>query len=63
MSKTWRKSSYSDGGTSGNCVEVANLGTSIGVRDSKNPSCGHLAVPRRDLVALTDHIKSGKLDL
>jgi len=30
----WRKSSYS--GNSGNCVEVANLGHAVAVRDSKN---------------------------
>ncbi|WP_073964614.1 DUF397 domain-containing protein [Streptomyces sp. CB02460] len=29
----WFKSSYSNG--NGNCVEVANLGTAVGVRDSK----------------------------
>ncbi|WP_078872576.1 DUF397 domain-containing protein [Streptomyces peucetius] len=30
----WFKSSYSDG-TGNNCVEVANLATQVGVRDSK----------------------------
>ncbi|MET7710658.1 DUF397 domain-containing protein [Micromonospora sp. NPDC005413] len=33
----WRKSSYSDN-NGGACVEVAELDTSIVVRDSKNPS-------------------------
>ncbi|KAB1935042.1 DUF397 domain-containing protein [Micromonospora sp. ALFpr18c] len=33
----WRKSSYSDN-NGGACVEVAELDTSIAVRDSKNPS-------------------------
>jgi uncharacterized protein DUF397 len=32
----WRKSSYS--GNTGNCVEVADLGQSVAVRDSKDPS-------------------------
>ncbi|MBM0205586.1 DUF397 domain-containing protein [Micromonospora sp. NPDC051227] len=32
----WRKSSYSDN-NGGACVEVAELDTSIAVRDSKNP--------------------------
>lgn len=32
----WRKSSYS-GGNGGECVELANVGHSTGVRDSKNP--------------------------
>ena len=32
----WRKSSRSSGGGNGDCVEVANLGTTVGVRDSKD---------------------------
>ncbi|MEV5570285.1 DUF397 domain-containing protein [Spirillospora sp. NPDC052269] len=32
----WRKSSYS-GHEGGQCVEVADLGSGIGVRDSKDP--------------------------
>jgi Domain of unknown function (DUF397) len=47
----WRKSSYS-GGVENNCVEVAGLDGHIGVRDSKNPGAGHLAVTRRDFAAL-----------
>jgi hypothetical protein len=31
----WKKSSYS--GNSGNCVEVADLGQAVAVRDSKDP--------------------------
>lgn len=34
-SPTWRKSSYSNGGT-GNCVEVAYAVEAVAVRDSKN---------------------------
>ncbi|MHC0430207.1 DUF397 domain-containing protein [Streptomyces sp. O3] len=34
----WFKSSYSNG--NGNCVEVANLGTAVAVRDSKQQSAG-----------------------
>jgi hypothetical protein len=33
----WRKSSYSNGTTQGNCVEVAIAAQTVGVRDSKNP--------------------------
>ncbi|RZT76988.1 uncharacterized protein DUF397 [Micromonospora violae] len=33
----WRKPSYSDN-NGGACIEVAALGTSITVRDSKDPS-------------------------
>lgn len=42
----WRRSSYSDGEDTkeGNCVEVAFAGV-VGVRDSKDPEGGQLAVP------------------
>ncbi|MFD9896002.1 DUF397 domain-containing protein [Amycolatopsis sp. NPDC059027] len=33
----WRKSSYSEDGTGGNCVEVAASPQVVGVRDSKAP--------------------------
>lgn len=33
---SWRKSSYSGTGASGNCVEVALAVNEVGVRDSKN---------------------------
>lgn len=36
-SVVWRKSSRSNDGNDGNCVEVAFVGTAIAVRDSKNP--------------------------
>ena len=32
----WRKSSYSGGSGTGNCVEVAFEDKAVGVRDSKN---------------------------
>ncbi|MEV6829197.1 DUF397 domain-containing protein [Amycolatopsis sp. NPDC051102] len=43
-SRSWRKSSYS-GGNNGNCVEVAPDTELVGVRDSKAPASGELAVP------------------
>jgi hypothetical protein len=39
----WRKSSYS-GAQGGQCVEVAPLVTSVGVRDTKDRARGHLTV-------------------
>ncbi|MFG3205440.1 DUF397 domain-containing protein [Streptomyces sp. NPDC048192] len=32
---SWKKSSFSGGGEGNDCVEVADLGTHIAVRDSK----------------------------
>lgn len=39
----WRKSSYSNG-AGGECVEVAELGSTVGVRDSKQPLGPQIAV-------------------
>lgn len=61
--ETWRKSSYSSGGTSGECVELASLGGSVGVRDSKDLAAGHLSIAREDLASLVGRIKAGLLDL
>jgi hypothetical protein len=44
--RVWRKSSYSNG-NNGNCVEVALDSELVGVRDSKAPTSGELAVPAR----------------
>ncbi|NDU76737.1 DUF397 domain-containing protein [Actinomadura sp. DSM 109109] len=64
MSKqaTWRKSSHS-GGEGGQCVELASLGGSVGIRDSKNPSGPSLRVGRDVLGGLVGRIKAGDLDL
>ncbi|MFC5186410.1 DUF397 domain-containing protein [Actinomadura harenae] len=45
----WRKSTHS-GGDNPNCVEAARIDVrTIGVRDSKNPEGGHLAIAPRVL--------------
>ena len=41
-SVTWCKSSYST--DAANCVEVAEVGPAVGVRDSKDPDGGALVV-------------------
>ncbi|MFI0443921.1 DUF397 domain-containing protein [Actinomadura sp. 6N118] len=52
----WRKASKSND-SGGACVEVADLGKAVGVRDSKNPDGGHLVVDRASLRALVARIK------
>ena len=49
MDRRWRKSSRSGNVT--NCVEVADLGGRVGVRDSKNPA-PTLSFPRAAFVRL-----------
>lgn len=57
----WRTSSHSGGGN--NCVELADLPTGVGVRDSKNPADGALLLPRSVWRRLTDEVKAGQHDL
>ncbi|WP_084337161.1 DUF397 domain-containing protein [Actinomadura oligospora] len=56
----WRKSSHSESGAGGTCVELANLGTSVGVRDSKAPRAGHLTLTRTDLHQLTQTVRGSR---
>ena len=56
----WRKSTFSDG--SNNCVELADSGSAILVRDSKHPTGGHLSFTRSELAAFIAGIKHGDLD-
>jgi len=54
----WRKSSRSDGGTGGGqCVELARLTGAVGIRDSKVPKDGHLAISHRAFAELLEQIK------
>ncbi|MEU8347814.1 protein of unknown function [Actinomadura meyerae] len=53
---TWRKSTHS-GGNEGNCVEIADLNSHIGIRDSKAPETEHLTLTRRDFAALLSHLR------
>lgn len=43
QSAPWRKSSYSTGGNT-ECVEVAPVADTVGVRDTKNRDAGHFTV-------------------
>ncbi|MFG2249133.1 DUF397 domain-containing protein [Spirillospora sp. NPDC048823] len=57
----WRKSSRSN--TEQECVEVARVWATIGIRDSKNPEGGHLALDRPTFTSLVNQVKAGDLDL
>jgi hypothetical protein len=56
----WRKASKSGNGGS-NCVEVASKSVGVGIRDSKSPERGHLAVTPEVFRALVARIKRGEL--
>ncbi|WP_018654077.1 DUF397 domain-containing protein [Actinomadura flavalba] len=59
---TWRKSTRSSN-NGGACVEVASLSRGVGVRDSKNPRAGNLALDRGQFGQLLVNVKAGTLDL
>ncbi|GAA4224834.1 hypothetical protein GCM10022254_05230 [Actinomadura meridiana] len=64
QTQMWRKSSYSGDETNkAQCVEAADLGGSIGLRDSQAPDAGHLTVSRTDMANLVNRIKAGQLQL
>lgn len=58
---TWRKSGRSNT-SGGQCVEVADLAGSIGVRDSKAPDAGHLTLTRQAWATLITHARAGRYD-
>ena len=60
---TWCKASRSDNG--GECVEVGTTaaGTVAGIRDSKRPEAGHLAVTPEVFAVFLGAVKAGQLDL
>jgi hypothetical protein len=58
----WRKSTYS-GVQEGECVEVADLGGAVGVRDSKTPDAGYLTVSAESFAALVARVKRNEYDV
>jgi hypothetical protein len=56
----WRKSSRSNTGGNGNCVEVSLTGRSARVRDSKNPAGPTVTLPNWQ--GFLDAVKRGHLD-
>ncbi|MFG2250007.1 DUF397 domain-containing protein [Spirillospora sp. NPDC048823] len=59
----WRKSSHSGMTDDSSCVEVARLSGAVGVRDSKSPATGNLALPFETFADLVVRIKRDELAL
>ncbi|MBO2465072.1 DUF397 domain-containing protein [Actinomadura violacea] len=57
MTPDWRKSSRSTT-QGGECVEVAAFPGTIGMRDSKDPEGGHLALAPERFAALIRRLKN-----
>lgn len=57
----WRKSSHSTQ-EGGQCVELANFDTTVGIRDSTDPLGPMLRSGRDALAELLTRIKTGQLD-
>lgn len=58
----WRKSTRSGSATDEACVELAALPEGVGVRDSKDPDGGRLAMTGDQFGRLLQLIKAGSLD-
>lgn len=59
---TWRKSSRSNGGGEGDCVEVAELPDLVAMRDSKDPAGPILAFTRIEWRSFLRAVRAGDLD-
>jgi hypothetical protein len=59
----WRKARLS--GAENGCVEIGTTadGGAAGIRDSKSPERGHLAVTAKVFTAFLADVKAGKRDL
>lgn len=56
------KSSFSGGGGGNDCVETAEAGDSILIRDTKDREAGALLVPKAAFAELITAVKAGELD-
>ena len=60
MSAVWRKSSRSNGGGNGDCVEIALDGSAARLRDSKGRADATVAAPAWSTFLAT--VKAGEFD-
>lgn len=58
----WRKSRHSGNGGA-NCVELADAGGAVALRDSKNPDDPHHKFSIAAMTELFDEIRRGRYDL
>jgi hypothetical protein len=58
---TWRKSSYS-GANGGDCVEIADTGRDLLVRNSKRLDSGTIPFTRSEMAAFIAGCKAGEFD-
>lgn len=58
----WRTSSYTNGGSDPQCVELACLDDSGAIRDSKNPSGPALIFPKGAFQAFIAYAGRGDID-
>ncbi len=58
----WRKSSRSNGGGDGDCVEVAEVRDQVALRDSKDPTGPVLAFTRAEWRAFLGGVRAGGFD-
>ncbi|MEU5177844.1 DUF397 domain-containing protein [Streptomyces sp. DSM 40868] len=56
---SWRKSSYS--GSNGDCVELAELGNSVALRDSKDRQGPVVSVGWRTMTTFVSALKGGHM--
>ncbi|MEU8342045.1 DUF397 domain-containing protein [Actinomadura sp. NAK00032] len=57
----WFKATAS-ASSNGGCVEVADLGTATGLRDSRTPEAGAHVVPRSVFASFLDDVRAGRYD-
>ena len=58
----WRKSSRSNGGVNGDCIEIAALPGRIALRDSKDPAGPVLTFPWSEWREFLSGIRTGQFD-